>query len=178
MSMRILVVYASKYGATAEIAEKIGETLRENNLRTYVEPIRCVASIEEYGAVILGSAVYAGSWRPEAVKFLEQNEALLKERLTWFFSSGPTGRGDASQLMKGWRFPTAQQPIADRIQPRDIALFHGALDTNKLNFVEKVLIKGVKAPLGDFRDWDAVRHFAVSIAAIVQETATTNPLYG
>ena len=34
--------------------------------------------------------------------------------------------------MNGWRFPTAQEPLANRIHPRDIAVFNGDLDMEKL----------------------------------------------
>jgi len=68
------------------------------------------------------------------------------------------------QLMKGFRFPEALQPIADRIQPYDIAFFHGVLDMKKLSLAEKLIVKGIKAPVGDFRDWDAITSWAVTIA--------------
>jgi menaquinone-dependent protoporphyrinogen oxidase len=66
--------------------------------------------------------------------------------------------------MQGWRFPEAQQPIADRIKPRDTAFFHGVLDLKKLSLAEKLLIKSIKAPVGDFRDWDAITSWAAAIA--------------
>ena len=79
----------------------------------------------------MGSAVYIGKWRKEAVKFLQANEKMLAERQVWLFSSGPTGEGDPVELTKGWRFPKALQPIADRIRPRDIAVFHGDVNMKK-----------------------------------------------
>ncbi len=67
--------------------------------------------------------------------------------------------------MKGWRFPEAQQPIADRIKPRDIAFFHGFINLKKLNLAEKVIVKGIKAPTGDFpQGWDAIAAWATGIA--------------
>ena len=123
-----------------------------------------VGDLAPYGAVVLGSAVYAGSWRKEAATFLADNEKALAERPVWLFSSGPTGKGDPTQLMKGRRFPETLQPIADRIRPRDIAFFHGVLDTKKLNLAEKLIVKALKAPIGDFRDWKAINSWAVSIA--------------
>lgn len=89
----------------------------------------------------------------------------------WLFSSGPTGEGNPLQLMKGWRFPEAQQPIADRIRPRDIAFFHGVLDTKKLSLAEKLIVKGVKAPLGDFRDWETIASWAAAIAEALRREA-------
>jgi menaquinone-dependent protoporphyrinogen oxidase len=68
--------------------------------------------------------------------------------------------------------PTAQQPIADRIRPRDTAVFHGVLDMKKLNLAEKLIIKGIKAPIGDFRDWDAIASWAAAIAAALKQEAS------
>lgn len=164
MDIQVLVAYATKYGGTAEIAEKIGQVLREAGFRADVLPVDRVSDLSPYKAVVLGSAVYMGQWQKGAVKFLEANEKKLAERLVWLFSSGPTGEEDAVQLVKGWRFPEAQQPIADRIRPRDIALFHGVLDTKKLNLAEKLLVRGIKAPVGDFRDWEAINSWAAAIA--------------
>jgi menaquinone-dependent protoporphyrinogen oxidase len=168
MDNPILIAFATKYGATAEIAEKIGQVLREAGLRADVLPADRVGDLTAYRAVVLGSAVYLGRWRKEATTFLKANEKTLAERPVWLFSSGPTGEGDPAQLMKGWRFPQAQQPIADRIRPRDIAVFHGGLDPKKLNPIEKWMIKNVKAPLGDFRDWDAITSWATGIADVLK----------
>jgi menaquinone-dependent protoporphyrinogen oxidase len=172
MDTQILVAYASKYGATAEIAEKIGQVLRQAGLRTDVLPAQRVDDLSSYKAVILGSAIYIGQWRKEAATFLRANEKALAERPVWLFSSGPSGEGDPVQLLKGWRLPKAQQPVVDRIRPRDIAVFGGALDPKKMNLIEKWMIKNVKASLGDFRDWDAIDAWAKAISdALLRETS-------
>lgn len=171
---RVLVAYASKYGATRDIAEKIGQVLQQSGFTVDVLPAGNAGEIREYKAVVLGSAVYAGSWRKEAVQFLTDNEAMLAQHPVWFFSSGPTGEGDPVELMKGWTFPEAQKPIAERIQPRDIALFHGEIDTKKLNFGEKLIVKGVRAPVGDFRVWESVTTWAEGIAETLRETVNAD----
>jgi menaquinone-dependent protoporphyrinogen oxidase len=61
METNILVTYASKNGATAEIAEKIGEALRHAGLQADVLPVSGVRDLNPYQAVILGSAVYISS---------------------------------------------------------------------------------------------------------------------
>jgi menaquinone-dependent protoporphyrinogen oxidase len=164
MDIQVLVAYASKYGATKEIAEKIGEALRQAGLRADVLPANHVKDLTPYKAVVLGSAVYIGMWRKEAKAFLKANEKALAERPVWLFSSGPTGEGDPLALTQNWRFPKGLQPVADRIHPRDIALFHGAVDVNKLNGVERWMLKNVKAPSGDFRDWKAITAWGGSIS--------------
>ena len=164
MEIRVLVAYASKYGATAEIAEKIGQVLRQAGLQADVLPIKSVKDLTPYKAVVLGSAVYMFRWRAEAVSFLKKTQKLLAERPTWLFSSGPLGKGDPVQLLKGQRFPKALQPIIDRIQPRDVAVFHGSIDMKKLNFFERFAFKKATDVQGDFRDWDAIISWANAIA--------------
>jgi menaquinone-dependent protoporphyrinogen oxidase len=174
MDVRVMVAYATKYGATAEIAEKIGQVLREAGLRADVLPADGVKDLSPYKAVVLGSAVYIGQWRKAAARFLKANEKALAEKPVWLFSSGPTGEGDPVVLVQGWRLPKALQPIADRIHPRDIAVFHGAADMTKLNGIEKWALKNVKAPPGDFRDWKAISAWAGAISeALLREAPRT-----
>jgi menaquinone-dependent protoporphyrinogen oxidase len=169
MNKTILVTYASKHGATAEIAKKIGETLTQAGFQTALAEARTVRDLSPYHAIILGSAVYFGQWRKEAARLLKSNHQILSENPTWLFSSGPAGEGDPVKLLNGWRFPPGLQETVDRIQPRDIAVFHGAVDPDKLNFFEKWILNNVKSPVGDFRDWDAITGWAKSISQALTE---------
>jgi len=165
MSRKVLVAYASKYGATAEIAEKIGQVLSQAGLAVDVLPANRVSDLTPYTAVVLGSAIYIGQWRKEAVKFLTDHEKELAKRPVWLFSSGPAGEGDVVELMDGWRFPKAQQAIADRIRPREITIFHGKVEPQKLNFIERWMLNNVHSPIGDYRDWPSIAAWAEEIAA-------------
>jgi menaquinone-dependent protoporphyrinogen oxidase len=164
MGNKVLVAYASKYGATAEIAEKIGQVINQAGLQVDVLPVKSVKELKLYQAVVLGSAAYMFRWRPEAVSFLKKNKGLLAELPTWLFSSGPLGKGDPVQLLKGQRFPKALQPIIEAVRPRDIAVFHGFIDMKKLNFFERFAFKKATDLQGDFRDWDAIISWANAIA--------------
>lgn len=172
MDNNILVAYASKYGATKEIAERTGEVLRQAGLHADVLPVDDIRDLKPYQAVILGSAVYVGKWRKEAVGFLKKHEKALADRPVWLFSSGPTGVGDPVQLVEGQRLPEGLQPLVDRIQPRDVTVFHGFIDPEKVNRIEKWAVKSlVKKPFGDFRDWDAITSWAASVAAALKPQA-------
>ena len=133
MEKRVLVAYATKYGATAEIAQAIGDTLRKASLTVDVAEVDATAAVATYDAVVLGSAVYAGHWRKEAVEFLDVQKTNLADRPVWIFSSGPTSDGDPIEAMDGWRFPEAQQPLADFIGPKDITVFGGYIESLWLN---------------------------------------------
>jgi menaquinone-dependent protoporphyrinogen oxidase len=169
MTEKVLVAYATKHGSTTEIADKIAETLGSAGVHAVALPIEHIGDLNSYSAVVLGSAVYAGQWLKEATHFLKTHERELAERPVWLFSSGPTGEGDAATLMKGWLLPQDAQSIANRIHPRDIALFHGELDDAKLNLFEKIVVKGVKAPLGDYRDWFEIVRWTQGIAEALRQ---------
>ncbi len=169
MNQKILVTYASNYGATAEIAERIGVVLRQADFQVEVLPVREIHHLDVYQAVVLGSGIYIGQWNKNAAGFLKTHENSLAERPVWLFSSGPTGEGDPVALVKGQRIPTALQPVADRIQPRDMVVFHGYINPGKVNFLARWVIKNIiKAPFGDYRDWDSIVRWATGIAGTLQ----------
>ena len=168
METRVLVAYGTKYGATAGIAEKIGQVLQDAGLAVDVKRAGDAGDPAAYQAVVLGSAVYIGKWRKEAVNFLKTNEQALAQRPVWIFNSGPLGEGDAAEQAGDLGFPKGLRPIADRIKVRDVAVFFGAVELAKLNPLERWMFKNVKSPIGDFRDWDAITAWATGIAEAIK----------
>jgi len=167
--MTLLIAYASKYGSTAEIAEAIAKELRTRSYEVEVKPVKEVDSLDGYQGFVIGSAVYAGSWMKPAAKFLRSNQEFLANQPVWLFSSGPTGQGDPNELMEGWNFPEDLTEVLDTINPNDVILFHGKIETDKLNFAERMIIKSVKATVGDYRDWLVIRGWARSIDLALKE---------
>jgi menaquinone-dependent protoporphyrinogen oxidase len=158
--MRVLVGYASKRGATAEIAEVIAERLRKAGLEVEVLPAQDISTVDGFDAVVLGSAVYAGSWRKEAVELAERHGGQLARVPVWLFSSGPLGE----DVDDNEEQPKQLRSLRDSLAPRDHRVFFGALDPSKLGFGERMVVKAVKAPEGDFRDWDEIHGWADTIA--------------
>ena len=161
--MKLLVTYASKYGSTAEIAEAIGKELQLRGRNVEVKAVDEVDSLDEYEGFVIGSAVYAGGWMKPAAKLLRSNQQLLASHPVWLFSSGPTGQGDPNEIMDGWTFPENLEKLLETISPKDVILFHGNIDTDKLNFGERMIIKSVKATVGDYRNWLVIRQWAGKI---------------
>jgi hypothetical protein len=66
--MKVLVVYATRHGATQGIAERIAATLETDGLDVTLRPVAGVDSVEGYDAYVIGSAAYmaAGSRRRRA----------------------------------------------------------------------------------------------------------------
>jgi len=158
--MKLLVTYASKYGSTVEIAQVIGEELHKRHYEVEVKSVDDVDSLVGYDAFVIGSALYAGGWMKSAARFLRSNQEVLAGHPVWLFSSGPTGQGDPNQIMDGWTFPEDLQTVLEEIKPKDVILFHGKIDPDRLSATERMIIQSVNATVGDYRDWLVVRGWA------------------
>lgn len=169
----VLVTYASKHHATEEIARAVGQQLEARGLNVEIHDVEDVKSLEPYSAVVMGSAVYAGRWMGEAQEFLKAFVDDLAARPVWLFASGPTGEGDPLELVKGETHPDSLQDYITQIQPEEITVFHGKLDMDELGFGERLIVRMVKAPTGDFRDWDMIKTWADKIASTLTTRKVT-----
>jgi menaquinone-dependent protoporphyrinogen oxidase len=159
MSVRTLVTYASKHGSTREIAQAIGCRLTERGLDVEVRPVGEAGDVAGFGAVVLGSAVYLGSWRKEAGAFLERNRATLREIPVWLFSSGPIGDDPKDEPLT-----EKQRRQLEAVGARSHRVFGGTLDADELGFLERTAIRAAKLPVGDYRSWDDIQRWADEIA--------------
>jgi menaquinone-dependent protoporphyrinogen oxidase len=168
--MKALVVAASKHGASFEIAERIGSKLEERGIETVVADPGDIDSLEGIGAVVLGSAVYAGHWLAPAKDFVDRFDAVLATIPVWIFSSGPIG--DPPKPEEDPVDVAEMQRRTDAVEHR---LFAGRLDKSKLGFAERAIVAALRAPVGDFRDWDEIAAWTGAIAAaLVGATSATD----
>jgi menaquinone-dependent protoporphyrinogen oxidase len=157
--MAVLVAVASKYGATREIADAIGQMLAEQSIEAEVANVGEVGSVSSYEAVVLGSAVYVGHWLEPARTFVDEHTDELSGRPTWLFSSGPIG--------------SPPRPAEEAVQISELVaatgarghrVFAGKLDKSKLSFGERAVVFAFRAEEGDFRNWDEIAGWAAEIA--------------
>ena len=166
--MNVVIVVASKHGSTVEIGEAIAEELRAAGHTAEARLVGDVEGLAGYDAVVLGSAVYMGSWLPEARQFAEEYHAQLEKVPVWIFSSGPLGAGDPQPHDDPARFV---EPMGD-VPVRDHKVFVGKLDSDSLGLAERLATKMVRAPYGDFRDWNDIREWARGIGEQLQAAET------
>jgi menaquinone-dependent protoporphyrinogen oxidase len=160
--MKILVAASSKYGATAEIAAAIGTSLQARGCRATVAEPGAAGDLSDVDAAVVGSAVYAGQWMKPALELVERLATERPGRPVWLFSSGPLGdpprpEGD----------PPVVAELAAKLGAAGHRVFSGKLDRSRLNFAEKAIVVALRAPTGDFRDWDAIAAWAGEIADVV-----------
>lgn len=157
--MKVLITVASKHGATAEIGSVIGSLLEMEGFEVDIRPPDEVERLDGYGAVVLGSGVYAGHWLKPAKDFAERHEAALGDVPTFLFSSGPVG-----EPPKATDEPAEIAAVDAAIHPVDHRVFGGRITGSQLGPFEKLIVKVVKAPMLDDRPWDEIAAWANEIA--------------
>jgi menaquinone-dependent protoporphyrinogen oxidase len=175
MNQKILVAYATKLGSTAEVAQVIGGELRKPGTAVDVLEISQVDSLDAYQSVVVGSAIRVGKWLPEAVKFVKHHRDVLSRIPVAYFVVCMTLSEDTPENRKkvlAYLDPVRQQ--VPEVRPVDIGLFAGKIDMKELSLPLRFVVKMVKSPVGDFRNWDAVRSWAQQIHPAL-EAAPTMP---
>lgn len=162
--MKVLVTAATKYGATAEIARAIGDVLAERGFETKVLPPEEVGSIDDYDAVILGSAAYAGHWLDPAKELVDRSGAALAARPVWLFSSGPVGDPSRKMVQRMGEAPVDVEDLLVATQARNHRVFGGKIDKRNLSFPERAMLLAFRGLEGDFRDWGDIEEWASEIA--------------
>jgi menaquinone-dependent protoporphyrinogen oxidase len=173
---RILVAYATKNGSTAEIAQAIAHELRYHDLEVDCLDARTVKDLEPYGAVVLGSAVYAGRWRRSARAFLHRHRAALPTMPWWVFSSGPIGKSVADDpKAAAWLEPPKIMAVVEDLGVRGHVVFGGRLPLVPKNFVERAMVRNTPPELADLRDWDQISAWAAEIASDLEAVPEPTP---
>lgn len=160
---RVLVVYATKSGCTGGIAERIGEVLGQIGLTAEVTPAQDRPDPSAYDAVIVGSGVRAGLWHASAKQWLIGHAAVLREKPTALFTACLTMATDPDKA-DDVRAYTAPLLTETGIEPVDIGLFAGMNDPRAFSLPERLIMKAMKAPEGDFRDYAAVDSWTRGVA--------------
>lgn len=162
--MRVLVSAASEHGSTAEIAGVVGEVLRDRGIETEVVAPADVTALDGYDGVVLGSAVYMGHWLRPATRLADRIGAERRDVPVWLFSSGPVG-DPAGKLAKQMYVDAAELPaVRAATGAREHRVFAGKLDRHELHGAQRAVSLLFRGLVGDFRDWDAIRDWAGSIA--------------
>ncbi len=161
MKPRVLVTAASRHNGTREIAEAIAAGVAERGIAAEARAIEDVTDVGDYGAVVLGSAVYMNRWLGEARRFAQVHASELCMKPVWLFSSGPLGSAD-HLIPPG---EPADVPVVERLT-RAVGhrTFGGRLEMKHLRFNERAAVRTIHAPEGDGRDWADVDRFAGEIA--------------
>jgi len=171
----ILMLFASHYGQTRTIAERIAERLRMSGHDVDLVNARFAKNIpppQDYDAVVLGSRVEFGRHASTIQEYIRSHCDGLRDTQTAFFSvsmaaSRPNAGADPSGYMDAMFSELDWKPT------RAVAL-GGALPYRKYGWVMRRIMKRISQGAGhttdtsqnhEFTNWQRVIAFADEIAA-------------
>jgi len=169
--MRILVGYASGFGATAEVAKEIAKVLSESH-QVELHALGGVRSLDLYDAVVIGSSLRASRWLGGMTRFLSLFREDLANKPVAIFAVALTAR-----TLEGSRRVLAESlpPLLERypsVKPLSAQAFGGVLDYDRYNLVVRALMRKAAEREGwptsgfqDYRDWQAIRAWAHELSA-------------
>lgn len=161
---KVLVVYGSKSGCTVGVAEKIAETLAATGAAVEVVAAEKAGDARDYDAVVVGSGVRMGQWHEPVRSWVAANASALATTPTAFYTCCLT-LARSPEKTDEVRAYTDTLIAETGVTPVDIGLFAGWNEPKRFSLLERMIMKAMKAPVGDFRDFSAVASWATSTAS-------------
>lgn len=175
--MKALIVYGTRYGTAAEIAEEIAKVMENEGVEVSIADSKGLKNcdVTPYDLVIVGSGIKMGKWTKESLKFLQNNKSTLKSKKVALFVSCASANEEKSRA-------EGQEKYLDEIaaeylssKPVALGLFGSVYDPNAKHglmykmtnrFMRKELEKqGIDTSMRyDFRNWEEIRAWARELA--------------
>lgn len=159
--MRTLIVYMSTHGCTAkavdELKGKLGGEITVANLKTDQIPL-----LAHFDRIIIGGSIHAGQIQKRVKDFCANNlDILLKREVGLFICCMYEGEVAIKQLNNAYPGELVEHA-------KSSAVFGGGFDFDRMNFIEKLIIKkGAKVKESTLNlDHKAIDRFAVSMDKI------------
>lgn len=155
--MKVLVVYGSKRGGTAGLAQMIGDSFARRDWSVEVRDAALDIPLGDPDIVVVGGALYASRWHRDARRFVRRHRGALSQIPVWLFSSGPL---DDSARPGDVAAVTQVQSLARGIEARGHMTFGGRLVPAPKGFVARAMAKKYA---GDWRDPGQVEEWVQQI---------------
>jgi menaquinone-dependent protoporphyrinogen oxidase len=168
--MRVLTVYASAHGSTAEVARFIADLWRKRGIETDVAGVGTGPSFAGYDACVLGSAIHNGLWLPEMATFVRHSRELLARKPVYLWLNCLRAIEP-----EGYAYVTNNylpNILGRDLSFRKIGVFAGKIDLAAINDDERWTLtfrydgrENLDRLAGDYRDWEKIRDWAEQAAA-------------
>ena len=142
---KVLVAYGSKMGGTAGIAERVADTLRGRGHQVTLAPAGEVPRGTAWDAAVVGSGLYAGHWRREAVRLLEAPRPA-RARSRGGCGSSTAGPWATSTPTTPSPCPRRCRRLAERLGAEDVVTFGGRFRAEDASgLIAKAMAQGQRA---------------------------------
>jgi menaquinone-dependent protoporphyrinogen oxidase len=162
MSKSVLIAYATYAGSTMEVASAIGEELGARGHRVDVKPISETLQVNDYQAVIIGSAVQYGAWLSDAIEFVKNNkETLATKRVVLLTVHIQNLEDDPTSTAARLAYLDGIRPL---VQAEEEVFFAGKFDKLGAALLLPKLVAWAMPDM-DLRDWTKIRAWAQTVFA-------------
>jgi menaquinone-dependent protoporphyrinogen oxidase len=157
--MKVLVVFGSKRGGTAELASMIGTALDAAGVEAVVRSAQVRPDLGDYDGVVVVGALDVGRWDKDARRFVKRHAESLSTMPVWLASSGPLDDSAATK-----EIPPVRQvsKLMQLVNARGHATFGGALSADAKGFPARAMAKGHS---GDWHDTAHVQRWTANVAS-------------
>lgn len=132
--MKTLILYATKYGATREIAERLAKHLPDATICDLKS--NDLPSLSQYDCIIIGSSLYAGQVRKEVKTFSKKEMSNLRGKRIGLFLSGLGQKQENHDNYFNINFPAE---LLDAACAK--AFLGGVFDPQKAGGMDKLIYK-------------------------------------
>jgi len=168
---KILIVYGTKEGQTAKIAQRIGDIAREQGKQVDVNNAREVPSnksLKDYSAILVGSSIHAGHFNRSVLRFIRRYKSDLGSVPSGFFSVSLSDTMEAkNRAMMDHQLDKFYEKCG--WHPKTVGRFAGSISYTKYGFFTRHMMKWMAQTQGnptdttrdhEFTDWNQVAEFA------------------
>ena len=139
--MKILIIYASKYGCTADCATSLKDKLSGDTKLIDIKKNEQQIELENFDTIIIGGSIYAGQLSKKLRTFCKDNiNTLRKKRVGIFLCCAQTDQTD--------KLFTANFPAELLDHAKAMKVFGSEARLEKMKFLDKTILKAVAK--GDF----------------------------
>lgn len=131
--MKTLIVCASRYGSTLEIARWISERLPWETVEVY--PVENAPNPDEFELIFLGGGVYTEKITKEIVEYAKKNFEVLKDKKVVLFAVCLDTKGFylRGNFYGGWRYLEPLLEVFKSHPPLYAGVLSGEINPKKLN---------------------------------------------
>lgn len=168
---RVLVLYASKTGQTAKIAERMAQQVRDKGHNVDCLEVGRLPhdfNLDAYDRMLIGAPIRMMKFPRPVARFVRRNRETLVAHKAGFFAvcmaaaaSNPDTRKDLEKWVRSFISETGWQPAK-------LGVFAGALMYTKYDFITRMIMKKISQTEGrstdtsrdhEYTDWEEVTKF-------------------
>ena len=152
--MKILIAYASRYGSTKSIADRIRSRIEASNVGDVtVDAVTNIVHLSDFDILIVGSCIHMGSWIGDGSNFIQDNHGYMRQHSmpVWAFSVGmPPKKEEKGEEVK------IEKWLKKKVDIQGHKLFQGCYKMADMPWFWRLFFGCFRFKSEDRRDWDAI----------------------